>query len=223
MTIGTRIRHRRTHLNLSQEALAKRVNSQQQSVARWEIGENAPRRHTIRLLAEALEVSVIWLEFGGAQDPGENWSGPTAQLAAAPPETHPSKVAQPGGSPIYLCATEDSLTLAINSGEEIETGIPPARYKSAPHIYGLYLPDDRLAPRFRAGELIWLHPQRPPKIGDETLAIPLNAKPTNISAVLGTLLHRDGASCRLKIGSHELTLSGNEYGFHLVIGLDLCR
>ena len=208
MTIGTRIRHRRTHLNLSQEALAKRVNSQQQSVARWEISENAPRRHTIRLLAEALEVSVIWLEFGGAQDPGESWSGPTDKPVPAPRETATAEMAQPGNCPIYLCATEDSLRLAINSGEEIETGVPPVRYKSAPHIYGLYLPDDRLAPRFRAGELIWLHPQRPPKIGDETLAIPLNAKPTSISAVLGTLLHRDGASCRLKIGPHEITLSG---------------
>jgi transcriptional regulator with XRE-family HTH domain len=64
-SIGERIRKRRGELKLSQEALARKVGCSLKSISRYERDKQAPRRgHHLESLAEALNVSAAWIEYG---------------------------------------------------------------------------------------------------------------------------------------------------------------
>lgn len=79
--IGDRIRQRREGLEISQEELARRVGCSIKTIYRYEAGEASPRRGRVRELAELLDVTPEWLEFGieaGDVDPHLDTS--TSQL-----------------------------------------------------------------------------------------------------------------------------------------------
>ena len=56
--IGKNIQIFRKQMNLTQEALAERVNVARQTVVKWESGESVPDLETAGRLAEALQVSL---------------------------------------------------------------------------------------------------------------------------------------------------------------------
>lgn len=48
----------------------------------------------------------------------------------------------------------------------LESGVaerrpPPPQLRGVPGAYGLFMPDNRLAPRYRAGEILYIHPAKP--------------------------------------------------------------
>jgi transcriptional regulator with XRE-family HTH domain len=59
--LGRRIRERREHLCLTQNAVARALNISFQAVSKWERGENAPELTAIPELADLLGVSSDWL------------------------------------------------------------------------------------------------------------------------------------------------------------------
>ncbi|MET3448300.1 helix-turn-helix transcriptional regulator [Ralstonia sp.] len=63
-TIASRVLARRSQLNLSQDALAKRARLSQSTIAQIERGRNKSSRHIVKL-ADALLVPVRWLAEGG--------------------------------------------------------------------------------------------------------------------------------------------------------------
>lgn len=66
MKIGDRIKGAREKAGMSQSELARKMGIRASSVQEWERNETSPRRHRIKPLAEALEVTPEWLEFGTA-------------------------------------------------------------------------------------------------------------------------------------------------------------
>ena len=56
--IGKNIQIFRKQMDLTQEALAERVNVARQTIVKWESGESAPDLETAGRLAEVLQVSV---------------------------------------------------------------------------------------------------------------------------------------------------------------------
>lgn len=62
--IGDRIRQRREEIDISQEELARRVGCSSKTIYRYEAGEASPRRGRVTLLADLLDVTPEWLEFG---------------------------------------------------------------------------------------------------------------------------------------------------------------
>jgi transcriptional regulator with XRE-family HTH domain len=64
-----RIRRAREARGLSQEQLAQTVGRSVRSIGRFESGESEPSVATLRLLAEALDVSLAWLLTGEGQGP----------------------------------------------------------------------------------------------------------------------------------------------------------
>jgi HTH-type transcriptional regulator, cell division transcriptional repressor len=66
MTIGDRIRQRRSELSLTQLDIAKALETDSMSVSRWERGVSTPSRPELLVqLADALGVDVRWLITGG--------------------------------------------------------------------------------------------------------------------------------------------------------------
>ena len=61
MSIGTRILEARTRLNLTQEALAKKINVTKSAVANYENGVSVPRLEIMFRLFDALECDANYL------------------------------------------------------------------------------------------------------------------------------------------------------------------
>lgn len=58
MNIGTIIKKRRQHLNLSKEELAQRLNVSRSAISNWEIGRNYPDIQTLVQLSDELNLSL---------------------------------------------------------------------------------------------------------------------------------------------------------------------
>ena len=56
----------REKIGLSQEELATKLNVSQQSVAKWESGNNMPRADKLPLIADALQCTIYQLYDGDA-------------------------------------------------------------------------------------------------------------------------------------------------------------
>lgn len=63
-TIGERIKYSRRASGYTQITLAERVGVTHGNVSMWETDQTKPRAKIVRLLAEALDVSIEWLEQG---------------------------------------------------------------------------------------------------------------------------------------------------------------
>jgi hypothetical protein len=50
-------------------------------------------------------------------------------------------------------------------GGVVERRPSPPQLVGVSGAYALFIPDDRLAPRYRAGEVIYIHPSKPPTVG----------------------------------------------------------
>ena len=64
-TLGDRVREKRNEMGISQEALARRIGCSSKTIARYESGEQKPRRGArLDALVQELGVSESWLEYG---------------------------------------------------------------------------------------------------------------------------------------------------------------
>lgn len=70
-TIGQRIRTARLERDLSVTQLAARCDVRERTVIRWENDDNVPMGKYLRTLAEALDVSPLWLLGDPNGDPQE--------------------------------------------------------------------------------------------------------------------------------------------------------
>lgn len=64
-TIGKRIRAARAACGKTQDAIARAIDVQIKTVARWETDQHAPRADDLDGLARELGVSIEWLVRGG--------------------------------------------------------------------------------------------------------------------------------------------------------------
>jgi transcriptional regulator with XRE-family HTH domain len=90
MTLGNRIKERRTTLGLSQDSLATLMSVSRESVRLWEAGINSPSRKKIADLARHLQTTPQELEFGLDQ-PSARQISPQAQVVGALWERLPEK------------------------------------------------------------------------------------------------------------------------------------
>lgn len=72
MSIGTRIAEGRKAKRLSQIELSKLVGSNQSTISDWERSHSTPSRREVAKLAEALDLSLVHLEFG--EQGQEEWN-----------------------------------------------------------------------------------------------------------------------------------------------------
>lgn len=64
MDLKDRIKKARKQKGLTQDQLASEVGKTRGAVAQWEAGDVRPRHDTLSKIAEALDVSLIWLQTG---------------------------------------------------------------------------------------------------------------------------------------------------------------
>lgn len=193
-TFGQRVRERREQLGLSQAELAERANTTQQSIDRIE-RDAVARSRSAPEVAAALGIdfpltSVAIVKDGEVAKSGkviegsahggtssrrmDSSSADDIAIAAHPASLYnPVPAEQLVGMPdlpIYASvrggSVDDSVLVSPDPIDYVKRPEPLARAKNG---YGLYIVGDSMEPVFRQGDLALIHPNMPPKPGDEVV------------------------------------------------------
>lgn len=171
MDIKDRIKERREAVGLSQQALGEAVGVTRGAVAQWEAGNNDPTLDKIQGLAQALKCSSEWLLTGtgvvmGTIEPirlGER----QADLSTTLPV--PAVASMPIDLPeIGVAAGGSGGDFSVN-GQTIDYKRRPPGLMSNRAAFAIRVIGESMYPRYEEGQLIYVDPKRPPRIGDDVL------------------------------------------------------
>jgi transcriptional regulator with XRE-family HTH domain len=158
-----RFRQARQKRKLTQSAVAKALKVSQSAVAQWELGRSFPSAGLAAEIAKLLGIDV------GAAPDGE------PALARGPSRRGPRL-------PIVgLPAPGDQERIILDGGDRGEIPAPP-QLENVPGAFAVYVRGRSMEPRYYEGEVVYLHPGRPPNIGDFVL---VTVKEPGSSAQLG--------------------------------------
>lgn len=213
MDLKERIKNSRIAAKMTQEELAKAVGKTRNAVAQWESGAAHPRPNTLEDIAGALNVSIDWLLTGntlnvaGAETTRTNseMSDVKFNNSTLPPRQYmPQDVLVVGTA---ACNTDNGLF-------KLDTSIidyvhrPPALLMTK-DLYALYVEGDTMEPRFNAGDLVFVHPHKPVRIGDSVVVQIAKTIDEPIESMIAVLAKRT---------SHEVVLK--KYNPEKIINFD---
>lgn len=161
------------------------------------------RSSSITALAPILQVSPSWLMTGM----GDTSDGPEAKSILPPRATMPIDVPVMGTA----AANHNQGAFQFEGGVIDYVRRPPA-LNGAKDIYALYVEGTSMEPRHRHGDLLFVHPHKPARIGDDVI-IQIKTEPdAPIAATLGELLRRKAEHLVIKKlnppAEIELSLTG---------------
>lgn len=155
MTIGDRVKSRRLELGLSQEELAVKSNTTQQSIFNVETGKTKSPRNLLEL-AKALSVSPEYLKHGGDK--------PVSQNAVQPDEFEYAGKPRVGVVPVIgdaILGVDGMIDMV-----EVRAGWLQI-YSADKDAYGLRVKGDSMHPRIQSGEFVVIEPNTKVHSGDE--------------------------------------------------------
>ncbi|HXI88191.1 MAG TPA: helix-turn-helix domain-containing protein [Parvularculaceae bacterium] len=134
--------------------IANAIGVDKSAITRLLSGERQLKYHEAEKIAEYLGASIPFgLASGGV---GNNAEGRRAGEM----------------SPIYHSRSAGDGSWMISRHEEaVDWRERAPHVRNSQWVFGLYAPDDVMTPRFRPGEVVWVDPGRPPRIGGDCLAI----------------------------------------------------
>jgi len=192
MDLKERIKNSRIAAKMTQEELARAVGKTRNAVAQWESGAVHPRPNTLEDIAGALKISVDWLLTGNTP----NVAGTETT------RTNSNEVEFTNGTltPRHYMSREVPVmgTAACNSDYgsfKLDTSIidyvhrPPALLMTK-DLYALYVEGDTMEPRFKAGDLVFVHPNKPVRIGDSVVVQIAKTIDEPIEAMIAVLSKR---------------------------------
>lgn len=103
--------------------------------------------------------------------------------------------------PFYRVAEKKFGLWALDRSVAIEQRRGPSEFTTAEGIFGLYIPNSDMQPRFRVGETAWINPNRPAALAEDALIMPAQA----IAPIVEVFL------CYLATSDEE-TIIGKQYG-----------
>jgi phage repressor protein C with HTH and peptisase S24 domain len=169
-TFPERLRSAREAAGLSQSALARAIGVKPQSIQALESGK---ARRTTHLLAIAriLRVDPSWLESGnGALSRPAGDAAPGREVAEDRVELPPVGEL-PRDVPVYGVAAGGKGSWADFhfNGELIDHVRRPWGLQHAANVFAVHVIGSSMAPRYEEGDLVFVHPGRPVRIGDDVI------------------------------------------------------
>lgn len=172
--VGKTIRAARERLGLTQEGLGKLVGVSRSSVNQWESGATTPDATRLPVLARVLELQgddVLGLakvhkrtEEYGSQDMQSRSAGALDALVSVP---HGGDMAR--DLPIRGTVSGGPGGFQMANGDAIDWVRRPPRLLGRKDVFGLYVEDTSMVPRFDPGALVVVEKSRPPAVGDDVV------------------------------------------------------
>lgn len=209
-TLGQAVRRWRRSAGLSQPQLAARLGVSQQALQQLEAGLTRNPRYLLRL-AEVMGADPAALAVGhyrpATAAAGAGGGAAAPLLGARDLPVYASAQAGPGG-----------MTLVYEPIEWIERPAPLATVRDA---FAMYVVNDSMEPRYRQGDLLLIHPQRPVRPGRDVLVV-LAGDGGEQRAWVKELAGLDATTLRLRQLNPEKRLEvprSEVAGLHLVVGV----
>lgn len=177
--------------------IAEALGIDKSAVTRLLSGERQLKFHEAEKIAAYLGVAGPF----GLADRQRDFAHAGAQEGEAEPAAD--------AAPIYHAEPQGGGRWTIARHEAPIDWRPRApHFSKAAKVFGFYAPDDAMAPRFLAGEIVWVDPARPARPGDDVLfvekrrgkgpeTVMLAALASASATVLEGRQHRDGNIVRL--------------------------
>lgn len=237
------VRQRRIEIGLSQPQLARRIGVSAQAIQQLEAGDVRRPRYLVEL-ASALGLDPLALHEGRAVVVGPGATplpspamsggrgeaglqaagGATVMGASEPPRPNAAfgRSAPMGARdlPVYASAQggPDGMLVGYDPIEWIER---PAPLAGVPNAFAMYVVNDSMEPRFRQGDLLLIHPQRPVRKGNDVLVV-VRSETDDHEAFIKELVGVDPEVVTLRQLNPEKTFSiprETVSGLNLVVGV----
>lgn len=141
--------------NLSQVQLAALMEVDKTTVHRWEAGKVPIPLKQMQKLSEVLDVDVS--HFYPTTVASQRNSAPTSNSA-----TIPLYSPRPSHTPGSFLLDKERFSIPVER--------PPV-LSGMPDGFAIYMPDDRMSPKFERGQVLYVNPFRPPRHGDPVVLI----------------------------------------------------
>ncbi len=162
-----RIRELRIARGLSQEDLAQAIGRQKALVSKLENGKIKLNQQYMELLAEALSCALADLLVPAAAKGGKSLAKHPVKLprGAAHPTARPFV-------PVYGPAAASKPDKVLITEEFIVDRKPtPQELDNVRDAFIMYVAGDSMFPRYKYGEMVSVHPYRPPSIGHDCVLV----------------------------------------------------
>lgn len=170
--------------------------------------DSSPKAINLARLARVLSTTDTWLLHGTSDEEAGPIKDPPKEPIQRPPSepgVHPPTAPEGPKAPYIRAETlrdfpvlgtaAGSLAIHQQGGFEMETRVieyvwrPPA-FHSVPSGYAIYVTGSSMEPKFYDGDLVFVHPHKPPRPGD-TVVIQSEYSPSNgVEAYIGDLVRR---------------------------------
>jgi phage repressor protein C with HTH and peptisase S24 domain len=190
-TIAELVKKRREELEMSQHLLAKAAGTSQATIDKIENGRSQNSRflpHVFDALDLPLELLVPARGSGRTHEPDFVMMDGQQRLMAIEAKSIPgSQLVGDADLPIYSAVRGGSFGDAVVfSHEAIDYVKRPEPLRKARNGYGLYVVGESMEPAYRQGDLALIHPNLPPKAGDDVVVCSVD-KNGEFSAVIKQL------------------------------------
>gem|GEM_PF-242085 len=202
-TIADRIRERLNTMNLTAQGASLKAGLSRDALRKLLANESQiPTGKTLTGLAQALEVSEQWILTGSnaipdkVQDPASGSGtflhhaqrGRSEVRAANVPL--PTRFDMPDDVPVRGTAAGSHLKGAFQfTSDAIDYVRRPPALMGARDIYALYVEGSSMEPQYFPGDLVYVHPHKPPRVGD-VIVVQAAVDDANVEATLGVYVKR---------------------------------
>lgn len=184
--LKSRIKQRLDELGLSAEGASKKAGLSRSFLRLLMMHETGnPRTDSLIKLAEALETTPNWLMTGSEGD------APVREVRPADVE-RPLRQEMPADVPVMGTAAGSHAGSFQFEDDVIDYVRRPPALMGAKDIYAIYVEGSSMEPEHRPGDLRFVHPHRPPRVGDSVVVQIRSAQDAPVEAMIGHLIRRNG-------------------------------
>jgi len=157
----------------------------------FERGGASPRGQTLKKIADGLGVPMTVL-LGETSDSDQLREIPILKTDVRPATAHlPLPMEMAKDVPVMGTAAGSHLRGAFQlSSEPVDYVRRPHTLLNARNVYSLYVEGTSMEPQFQPGDLIYVHPDKPPRFGDAVVIQVQLADSHDMEATIGILSKR---------------------------------
>jgi phage repressor protein C with HTH and peptisase S24 domain len=196
-----RVNQRISELGISHEAASRAAGKDKTYLRKTLARDGAiPKLDTLESLAVALEVSSDWL-LGRTEalEPRIGRGAPLPSDVRLADIPAPSRNGMPADIPVMGTAAGSLSSGAFQfEGGVIDYVRRPPALSGARDIYALYVEGSSMEPRYFPGELVYVNPHKPPRIGDTVIVQEGSGETSSIAASIGVLHKRANGTVILR-------------------------